>query len=79
MLKKFESRLAQLAQERVLLAAQAHRDAAQARAPVDTGRLRDSIRVDAEGSAARVVTDCEYAAAVELGTSKRAPRPFMRG
>lgn len=79
MLKRFELRLAELASEQVRLAAQAHRDGAKARAPVDTGRLRDSIRVEAEGSVARVIADCEYAGAVEFGTSRNAPQPFMRG
>lgn len=79
MLKKFESRLAQLAAGQVRLAAEEYRDAAKARAPVDTGRLRDSIRVEVEGSAARVIADCPYAAAVEFGTPTRSPQPFMRG
>ena len=79
MLKKFEARLTELARERVLSAAEKHRDAAKARAPVDTGQLKNSIRVEAEGLAARVIADCPYAAAVEFGTEKAPPQPFMRG
>ena len=51
---------------------------AQSLAPVDTGRLRGSIRVRAEKDAAAVATDCSYAAAVELGTSACAARPFLK-
>lgn len=46
-------------------------------APVDTGRLRESIRYAAAGESASVTTDCPYAAAVEFGTSKAAAQPFM--
>ena len=78
MLNKAMKRLDELAKERILLAAQARCENAKARVPVDTGRLRESIRVEADGLTARVVADCEYAAAVEFGTSRRSPRPFMR-
>lgn len=67
------------AEERVLAAAQEGCLAAKARAPVETGALRESISVKADGLTASVLTDCAYAAAVEFGTSKRAPQPFMRG
>ena len=78
MLRRFEARLRELAAERVRLAAAERCEVAKARAPVDTGRLRESIRAEAEGLTARVVADCPYAAAVELGTSRSAPQPFMR-
>jgi len=68
-----------LAAMRVREAAEEHCAAAKDRAPVDTGRLRASIRAEAKGLSARVLTDCEYAAAVEFGTSRAAPQPFMRG
>lgn len=74
-----KARIEKMAAERVYAAAQVHCAAAKERAPVDTGRLRGSIRAEAEGLNARVLTDCEYAAAVEFGTSERAPQPFMRG
>lgn len=48
--------------------------------PVDTGRLRNSIShaVDPIGNAAYIGTNVEYAPYVEFGTSKMAPRPFLR-
>lgn len=76
---KQRARIEQMAAQCVREAAEEHCAQARARAPVSTGRLRQSIRVECEGLQARVVTDCEYAAAVEFGTSKRAPTPFMRG
>ena len=60
-------------------AAREVRDDARSFVPVETGRLRGSIRAEAEGLTARVVADCEYAAAVEFGTGRTAPQPFMRG
>lgn len=78
-MKKLTVRIEKKAAERVRIAAEEHCAAAKARAPVDTGRLRDSIRAEADGLSAKVITDCEYASAVEFGTSRRAPQPFMRG
>lgn len=48
--------------------------------PVDTGRLRNSIthEVDMNEQAAIIGSNVEYAAYVELGTSKMAPRPYLR-
>lgn len=48
--------------------------------PVDTGRLRNSIThdVDMSEQAAYIGSNVEYAAFVELGTSKMAPRPYLR-
>lgn len=50
--------------------------------PVDTGRLRASIteelRHDGEGLVEVVGTDVEYAAYVELGTSRARAQPFLR-
>jgi len=67
------------AQKRVAEAADEGCLAAKARAPVETGALRNSISANVQGMTAVVYTDCPYAAAVEFGTSKRAPQPFMRG
>ena len=50
---------------------------AQSRAPVRTGRLRGSLSVRAQGGSAIVCAECAYAAAVELGTSRRPARPFL--
>ena len=63
--------------DQVNAAANAVCESAKALAPVETGRLRNSIRVRAEGGQAYVFTDCEYAAAVEFGTSRRSARPFL--
>ena len=79
MLRSFAARVQELTRQRVAAAAQERAEAARSRAPVDTGRLRDSIRAESDGLTARVIADCEYAAKVEFGTSKNPPRPFMRG
>ena len=59
-------------------AAREVRDDARSFAPVETGRLRGSIRAEAEGETARVTTACPYAAAVEFGTSDAAAQPFLQ-
>lgn len=46
--------------------------------PVDTGRLRSSITHETEGIIGRVGTNVEYARAVELGTEKQSPQPYLR-
>lgn len=46
--------------------------------PVDTGRLRASISHARDDNAAYIGTNVEYAAYVELGTSKMKPRPYLR-
>lgn len=48
-------------------------------APVRTGNLRNSIQTDVEsdGLTAHVGTAVEYAAYVEFGTRRMAPRPFL--
>ena len=45
--------------------------------PVDTGRLRNSITHDVEGQTAIIGTNVEYAAYVELGTSRMGARPYL--
>lgn len=47
---------------------------ARAKAPVATGRLRDSITADKD----RVYTDVEYAPFVEYGTATDPAQPFLR-
>ncbi len=79
MLKKAMKRIEQAAQARVGSAAEEACAAAKRRAPVETGRLRDSIHVVQEGLTARVVAGCGYAAAVEFGTQNAPAQPFMRG
>jgi HK97 gp10 family phage protein len=48
----------------------------RAAVPVDSGELRDSISVDADGSEARITADAPYAAFVEHGTSDTPAQPF---
>lgn len=45
--------------------------------PVDTGALRSSVNVAAEGMSAAVTADVPYAAYVEFGTSKSAAQPYL--
>ena len=48
--------------------------------PVDTGRLRNSIthEVDMNEQAAIIGSNVEYAAYVELGTSRQHAQPYLR-
>lgn len=66
------------AQRAVAEAAVRAREDARALAPVQTGRLRTSIRAQSEGLHASVATECEYAPAVEFGTRYAPPQAFMR-
>lgn len=52
---------------------------AKQEAPVDTGRLRNSITfaVDMGEKATYIGTNVEYAPYVELGTRLHAPQPFL--
>jgi HK97 gp10 family phage protein len=71
--------------QRVLLSALVRRAAfeiearAKVLAPVRTGNLRNSIQTDVEsdGLTAHVGTGVEYAAYVEFGTRRMAPRPYL--
>lgn len=47
-------------------------------APVDTGRLRNSITHTASGDTAYVGTNVEYAPYVEYGTYKMAAQPYLK-
>ena len=46
--------------------------------PVDTGRLRNSITNANDGESVYIGTNVEYAAFVEIGTTKMKPRPYLR-
>ena len=46
--------------------------------PVDTGRLRNSIRHDLTDRAVLISANTEYAGYVELGTSRQKPQPYLR-
>lgn len=61
--------------EAIGLTAEAH---AKELCPVDTGRLRNSISHARDDDSAYIGTNVEYAAYVELGTSKMKPRPYLR-
>lgn len=50
---------------------------ARARAPVDTGTLRNSITTEVSGLSAVVEARAPYASFVEYGTVHRPPHPFM--
>lgn len=53
-------------------------DRAQRIVPVDSGDLQASIHYTSENHKYYVGADEEYAAHVELGTSKMAAQPFLR-
>lgn len=46
--------------------------------PVDTGRLRNSISNEHDEDSAYIGTNVEYAAYVELGTSRRGAKPYLK-
>lgn len=63
----------------VLAASKILRNEAKRRAPVRTGYLRSNITAAKAGrNAADVISAAPYAAYVEYGTSKMAPRSHMR-
>lgn len=65
-------------QRAALLAQQIRNDAVRA-APVDTGRLRQSIGVQKIGDGHyRVGTNVRYAPFVEFGTRRTRAQPFLR-
>ena len=51
---------------------------AKAEAPVDTGRLRNSIANAVQGDTAYIGTNVEYAPYQELGTTRIAPKHFLQ-
>lgn len=55
-------------------AAEAGAEAARRRAPVDTGKLRDSI----QANGARFGSDVDYALYVEFGTTDTPAQPYLR-
>ena len=48
------------------------------RAPVKTGKLRDSIQFETKDTTATIFSDVEYALYVEVGTSKMKAQPYFR-
>lgn len=53
------------------------RDAARAKAPVDTGHLRRSIHTQTRGLKCEVGTNVHYGIYQEFGTYKMNPRPYL--
>ena len=60
--------------EAIGITAEAH---AKEICPVDTGRLRASITHAIDGDTVVIGTNVEYAAEVELGTSRRKAKPYL--
>ncbi len=58
-------------------AAEGLAEEARALAPVNTGELKESIHVAADGPTASVAAGAGHARYVELGTFRVAPRPFL--
>lgn len=78
-LKNGRAKAQQLAEQRAALLAQELRTEAVKAAPVDTGRLRQSIGVKQIGRGHyRVGTNVKYAPFVEFGTRHTRAQPFMR-
>lgn len=50
---------------------------AQLNAPVDTGQLRESIRISGSRLTRRVTARTPYSMYVEFGTTTQAPQPFL--
>lgn len=70
----FEGKLDDLAKPLLNKIAGDVADDARRSAPVKTGRLRGSIRVEEN----KVYADAEYAAFVELGTGRSSAQPYLR-
>lgn len=51
--------------------------AAKEECPVRTGKLRNSIELICSDNSAEIGSRLDYAAAVELGTGRTAPNPFL--
>ena len=73
-LKALESQI-EVALTAIGLAAETH---AKEYCPVDTGRLRNSISNTHDEDSAYIGTNVEYAAYVELGTSRRGAKPYLK-
>ena len=72
-----ESQIAAGAAKICARTAESAAQAARENVPVETGALRASIVSAAQGLSAAVTASAPYAAMVEYGTSRMAPRPYM--
>lgn len=52
-------------------------EAAKEHCPVRTGKLKNSISCTKQNESAVIFTNVDYAAAVELGTSRQKPQPYL--
>lgn len=73
-LKAFEQATAR-GLEKIGLTAEGY---AKMNAPVDTGRLRNSITHEVDGQEVYIGSNVEYAPYVELGTYKQKSQPFLK-
>jgi HK97 gp10 family phage protein len=65
-------------EEAVAESSEALAESARSFAPVDTGRLRDAIVGESDGTTGEVFVDgVDYASYVEFGTSKMVAQPFL--
>lgn len=77
-LRAWASRLDACGAEASFASARRGADMARSSAPVDSGELRGSISAEAcGGSCASVQARARHAAAVEYGTSRMQPRPYL--
>ena len=78
-LTKFKTKLPDILQEGMTALAELIIKEAQRIVPVDTGRLKDSIKImSASATEVKGGTDVEYAGFVEFGTSRQRSQPYMR-
>ena len=90
-LSRLDEKLKQALEEALEEIAEKIRDDAKDLAPVDTGSLRESIRVEKEGDLQvsviaggggvinpRTGREVDYAGYVEFGTSRMSPQPYMQ-
>lgn len=78
-MEKYDAKIRQKLDDIIQSAALNILSDAKRHAPVDTGRLRNSIHYEKTGeAAAEVGTNVEYAIVQEFGSSKMRAHPFMR-
>lgn len=78
-LKRIKVESDELCQRALELCGQIYENHAKVYAPVDTGRLRNSIEHHPEGDDTMVIaTDVKYAPYQEFGTSRQSGTPFLR-
>lgn len=77
-LYSWADRMEAIGAEAALASARRGAESAREHAPVDSGELKNSISAQPCGSCcARVQAEAGHAAAVEYGTSRMRPRPYL--